>query len=57
MAYSHYMGLGQVRELGPGLMGSNILYRNVLRQEKEPGPIVSYCAGLIPCTCPGPVPL
>ena len=33
------------------------LCRNVnigLRQGKEPGTTVSYCAGAVPCTCPGP---
>ena len=41
-------------------MGSNILYRNVHtgpRQGKEPGPIVSYGADPVPCTCPGPGPV
>ena len=39
-------------------MGPNILYRNVhtgAREGKEPRPIVSYCAGPVPCTNPGPV--
>ena len=62
MAHSHCPGteLGQVQEVGLGLMGPNILYRNVhtgLRQEQEPEPIVSYCAGPVPCTCSVPVPV
>ena len=35
-------------------MGPNILYRNVHtgpRQGKEPGSIVSYFAGPVPCAC------
>ena len=62
MAYSHYTGttLGQVHGAGPGVMGPNILYRNVhtgLRQGKELGSIVSYYAGPVPSTCPGPIPV
>ena len=37
-----------------------MLYKNLHigpRQGKEPGSIVSYCAGPVPCTCPGPVPV
>ena len=36
-----------------------LLYRNIHtgpRQGKEPGPIVSYCAGPVACTCPDAVP-
>ena len=36
-----------------------MLYRNVhtgSRQGKELGPIVSFCAGPVPCTCPGSIP-
>ena len=62
MAYSHCTGIGPGQVLGTelGLMGPDILYRNIhtgLRQGKEPVPIVSYCAGPIPSTCPGPVPV
>ena len=54
MAYSHCtgMGPGQVQGMGPGKMGINMMYRNVHngpRQGKEPGSIVSYCAGKVPC--------
>ena len=43
MAYSHCArpGTGQVQGMGLGLMGPNILYRNVhtdLRQGQEPDP-------------------
>ena len=60
MAYSHCteIGLRQVQGMGSGAMSSNILYRNVhigLRQGKEPGPIVSYCAVPVPYTCRVPV--
>ena len=60
MAYSHCMGTGsgQVQGMGPGAMGSNMLCRNVytgLRLGKEPRSIVSYCAGPVPCACPGSV--
>ena len=49
MAYSHCTGMGpeQVRATGQGVMGLNILYRNVHtgpRQRTEP---VSYCAGAV----------
>ena len=50
MAYSHCMG--------PGTTGPNILYRNVHtgpRPGKEPRPIASFCAGPVPCICPGPI--
>ena len=50
---------GQVQGMGLGAMGTNMLCRNVhtgLRQGKESGSIVSYCADPVPCTCPGPVP-
>ena len=59
MAYSHCARTGQVQGTGSGVMGSNILYRIVhtgLRQGKELEPIVSYCAGPVPCSCP-PVPI
>ena len=60
MTYSHYtgMGLGQEQGIWMRLMGSIALYRNIYtdpEQRKEPGSIVFCCAGLIPCTCPGPV--
>ena len=56
MAYSHCMGTGpeQVQGTEPGAMGPNISCRNVhtgLRQGKEKGSVVSYCAGPVPCTC------
>ena len=41
-------------------MGTNTLYRNTHtdpRQEKEPGFIVSYCAGPVPSTSPGFLPV
>ena len=53
-------GLGQVQRTRPGAVDSGILNSNVhtgLRQGKEPGSIVSYCDGPVPCTCPGPVPV
>ena len=54
MAYSYCTGpgLGQVQGTGLGLMGPSIFYRNLytgLRLGKEPGPIVSYCVGPVPC--------
>ena len=60
MTYSHCTGTGpeQVQGTAPGAMGTNILYRNVhtgLRQGKEPGPIVSYCARWVSRICPGSV--
>ena len=62
MVYSHCMGmeLEQVQGMGMGAMGPNVLYRNGhtgTRQGKEPGSVVSYSAGPVPCTCPGPVPV
>ena len=62
MVYWHCTGtrLGQVQGTGLGLVGPNILLRNVLtgpRQGKEPGPIVSRCACPVLCTCPDPVPV
>ena len=58
VAYSYCTGPGpgQVQGTGLGLMGPSILYRTLhtgLRLGKEPGPIVSYCAG--PVLCTGPV--
>ena len=44
----------QVRKMGLGAMVTNMLYRSVhlsVRQGKEPGLIVSFCAGPVPCTC------
>ena len=58
MACSHCTGQRGRTGTGLGAMGSNILYRNVhsgLRREEEPGHIVSYCAGPVPCTSPVPV--
>ena len=60
MAYSRCtgMGTGQVQVMGPELMGSNILYRNVhtgLRLGQEPdrlSPIVP-----VPHPVPAPVPV
>ena len=60
MAYPHCTGQGLAQEQRPetGLMGSNILYRNVhAGQRKEPWSIVSYCTSPVPFTCPGPVPM
>ena len=62
MANSQCTGteLGQVQGTGPGAMDPNLLYWNVhagLRQGKEPGSIVSCCAGPVPCTYPSPVPV
>ena len=56
----HGNGTGTVQGTGPGGMGPNILYRNVHsspRQGNEPRPIVSYCAGPVPCTCSSPGPI
>ena len=60
MACSHCKGtgLGQLQGAGVGLLGSKLFYRNGHtgpRQGKEPGSIVSYCAGPVPCHDPGPV--
>ena len=61
MVYSHCTGTepGQVHEMGPRAVGTNILYRNVHtgpRQGKEPGSIVSYCVDPLPSTCLVPFP-
>ena len=44
---------------GLGPMGPNILHRSVHTSLKKPGSIVfvSYCAGPVPWTCPGPGPV
>ena len=47
------MGTGprQVQGMGPGAMGTDVLYRNVHtgpRQGKVPGSTVSQCAGPVP---------
>ena len=60
-AYSHSTERApeQVQETEMGLMVPTILYRNVhtvLRQGKELGSIVSYCAGPVPSLGPGPGP-
>ena len=60
MVYSHCTGTGpgQVQATGPRAMSPNILYRNVHtgpKQGKEPGHIVSYCAGPCPYICLSPV--
>ena len=57
MAYSQCMGMGpgQVQGTGPGAIGPNILHRNIhtgLTLGKQPGSIVSCCAGPVPCTYP-----
>ena len=47
-------GPGQVQERGLAAMDPVILYINVhigLRLGKEPESLVSYYAGLVPCTC------
>ena len=52
--------MGQVQGMGAEPMDPIILYSNVhtgQRQGKEPGPIVTCCAGPVPGTCPGPVPV
>ena len=59
ITYSHCMGMqsGQAQGTGLRAMGSSILYRNVhtgLRQAKELGSIVSYCAR--PVHLPVPIP-
>ena len=61
MVFSHCTETapGKRQGMGPGPMGPDILYRNVLtgpRQGMKLGPIVSYCAGPIPCTSSDPVP-
>ena len=58
MAYSHCTGQGPGQIQGMGLMGPNILNRNVHTgpgQGQEPDPLSIHCASPVPCTCPGPV--
>ena len=58
MAYSHWTGTGpgQVQ----GIYQELCIVQNVfliLRLGREPGSIVSYCPGPVPCTRPSPIPL
>ena len=51
MAYSHCMGPGQVQGVGPGLMGPNVLCRNVHTgpgQGQEPDSLSLFVPILIP---------
>ena len=60
MAYSCCIGQGQVQGTGLGLMGPNILYRNVHtgpRQGQEPNPFSPIVPVPFPVPAPVPVPV